>query len=76
MFQALTTIQPESRAMPRRKGGDGYGSARMEIKVNQPFNRHQSLDRPYKLSPSSDFTHDFKTVVQHLELHPSSRTRP
>ena len=63
--------------MPRGKGGDEDGNAKRDLKVViHPRNRHQPLDRPYKLSPSSDFTHDFKTVESHLELHPSSRTRP
>jgi hypothetical protein len=64
MFQELTTILPESRAMPRGNGGDEDGNAKRNVKVViHPFNRLQPLDRPYKLSPSSDFTHDFKTVV-------------
>jgi hypothetical protein len=71
------TMPLESRAVPRGMGGDGDGSAKRNLKVViRPFNRHQSLDNPYKLSPSSDFTHDFKTVESHLGLHPSSRTRP
>jgi hypothetical protein len=63
--------------MPRGKGGDEDGNAKRDLKVViHPRNRHQPLDRPYKLSPSSDFTHDFKTVVSHLGLRPSSRPRP
>jgi len=77
MFHSLTTILPESREMPRGKGGDGGGNAERNLKVViYPFNRHQSLDHPYKLSPYPDFTHDFKTAVYHLEPYPSSRTRP
>jgi hypothetical protein len=63
--------------MPRGKGGDGDENAKRNLKVViHPFNPHQSLDRPYKLSPHSDFTYDFKTVVSHLGPTPSSRPRP
>jgi hypothetical protein len=50
--------------MSRGKGGDEDRNAKRDLKVViHPRNRHQPLDRPYKLSPSSDFTHDFETVV-------------
>jgi hypothetical protein len=60
----MTELLWEHGSMPRGKGGDEDGNAKRNLKVViHPRNRHQSLDRPYKLSPSSDFTHDFKTVV-------------